>query len=95
MGATVHAVVTAGGAVTARRRLFVVEALDAADVFLRVLGIVAVQQARLSGATLDGREGRVVARLEIEGLNDERADYLRRRLAQLHLVTAVSMGWRS
>jgi hypothetical protein len=77
-----------------RRHLFVVEGLDAADALVRVLGVVAVQQARLAGAAFDVVDGRMVARMEVEGLTQNRAEHLRYRLMQLPLVTGVSLGWR-
>lgn len=80
---------------SARRHLFVVEGQDAADALLRVLGVVAVQQARLAGATFDVAAGRMVARMEVEGLSQDRAEHLRHRLAQLPAVTGVSLGWRA
>lgn len=78
-----------------RRHLFLIEGLDAADALLRVLGPFAVQSGRLAEVSFSVVEGRITVRLEVEGLNPDRAEHLRRRLGQLPLVTGVSLGWRT
>ncbi len=78
-----------------RPHLFLIEGLDAMDALLRVLGPFAVQSGRLAEVSFSAAEGRITARLEVEGLSPDRAEHLRRRLGQLPLVTGVSLGWRS
>jgi hypothetical protein len=95
MGAPVNAVVAATAVVVAAgRHVFLVEGLDAVDALLRVLGPFAVQSARLAEVRFEVENGRIAVRVEAEGLSQDRADCLRRRLQQLPVVTAVSLGWR-
>jgi hypothetical protein len=79
---------------TGRRHLFLVEGLDAIDALLRVLGPFAVQSGRLAEVSFSVADGRIAVRLEVEGLSQDRAEHLHRRLGQLPLVTSVSLGWR-
>lgn len=72
------------------RYVLLIEGLDAADALLRVLGVVSVQQARVTELSFDCAEGRFRTRLEIEGVEAQRAQHLRHRLAQLPLVKDVS-----
>ncbi len=74
------------------RWLFIIEGVDPGDALLRLLGIVAVQQARVRKLDFSGAGGRFQARLEVEGLAAKRAEHLRHRLAQLPIALAVSVG---
>ena len=76
----------------AYRWLFLIEGIDGGDALLRVLGAVSVQQARVRALDFDGADGRFRARLEIEGLDAQRAEHLHHRLAQLPVALAVSVG---
>ena len=75
-------------------RLFLIEGADAGDALARVLDLFAIQQARLRNVEFKATDGRMTLRLETEGLAPDRADYLRRKLALLPLVTSVGLGWR-
>jgi hypothetical protein len=79
----------------AGRHLLLIEGDDPGDALLRVLGVVSVQQARLSDLSFTREGGRFEARAEIAGLDGQRAEHLRRRLAQLPVVKGVSLGWRA
>ena len=74
--------------------LFVLEGVDPGDALLRVLGLVAVQQACVRALDFDGADGRFRATLEIDGLEVRRAEHLRHRLAQLPIVGAVSAAYQ-
>lgn len=80
--------------VAGRRHLYLIECPDAADALVRVLGLFAVQQARLTTLAAHAADGRLAARIEVEGLTPDRAQHLCLRLKQLPLVTSVSLGWR-
>jgi hypothetical protein len=77
-----------------RRHLFLIECPDAADALVRLLGPFAVQQARLVTVAASIADGRLVARIEVEGMSPDRAQNLSLRLKQLPAVTGVSLGWR-
>ena len=72
--------------------LFRVEGIDARDALLRVLGIVAVQQAQVTALDFDRSGRRFQVRLEVQGLGARRAEHLRHRLAQLPIVDDVSVA---
>jgi len=76
------------------KRLYLIEGVDVVDALVRVLGLFAVQQARLSNVEFTAHEGRMTLKLEAEELDVDRADYLHRKLQLLPLVTSVAMGWR-
>jgi hypothetical protein len=78
----------------APRRLFLIEASAAGDALLRILEPFALQQAALAAVTCDAAAGGVRVRVEADGLTDDRAETLRRKLARLPVVTSVGMGWR-
>jgi hypothetical protein len=78
-----------------RCHLFIIEGSDTVDALLRVLGPFAVQSARLAEVRFNVAAGRFAARVEVEGLSEDRAEHLRRRLGQLPLVAGVSLGWRA
>jgi len=78
----------------APRRLFLIEASAAGDALLRILEPFALQQADLAAVTCDAAAGGVRVRVEADGLTDDRAETLRRKLARLPVVTSVGMGWR-
>ena len=80
---------------TGRLHLFLIECPEAADALIRLLGPFAVQQARLTAVVVSVAGGRLVARLEVEGLSQDRAQYLCLRLKQLPLTASVSLGWRA
>ena len=69
---------------------FLVEGFDSGDALLRVLGVFSVQQVRLVQVSFDSRYDGFRARLEVAGLGAQRADHLRRRLAELPCVRSVS-----
>jgi hypothetical protein len=75
--------------------LFLIEGREATDALMRVLGPFAVQSAGLTRVTFGMAEGRFAARIEVEGLSQDRADYLSRRLTQIPLIASVSFGWRN
>ncbi len=87
------------GATPARapaRRLFLIESVAAGDALLRILEPFALQQAMLSSVAYDAAAvGVATIRVEAEGLTDERAETLRRRLQKLPLVASVALGWQS
>lgn len=85
---------SAGTDETRSRRLFLIEGLDADDALLRVLGVFAVQQARVQAVAFTVADGRFALRLEAEGLAEQRTRHLRVRLETLPQVASVSMGWR-
>ena len=84
----------AGEALARPRHQFIIEGWDETDALPRVLGLIAVQQPRLLTAHFEAADGRILARLEVEGLGHDRAVHLCHRLGQLPLVTCVSFGWR-
>ena len=69
---------------------FLVEGFDSGDALLRVLGVFSVQQVRLVQVGFDSCDDGFRARLEVAGLGAQRADHLRRRLAELPCVRSVS-----
>ena len=73
-----------------RRHCFVVEAVEAPDTLVRVLTPFAVQGAWLASVVLDG--GRI--RIDVDGLDDRRAETLLQRLRGMPVVTGVAIGWR-
>lgn len=73
------------------RHLFRVEGIDAGDALLRVLGLVAVQQARVTALDFDCADRRFQVKLEVQGLGPRRAEHLRHRLAQLPIVEDVTV----
>ena len=75
------------------RYVLLIEGVDPGDALLRVLGLVSVQQARVTALTFDRRAHRFHAKLEVEGLGVQRAEHLSRRLAQLPVVESVAFGW--
>lgn len=78
------------------RRLFLIESAAAGDALLRILEPFALQQATLSAVAYDAAApGVATIRVEAEGLTDERAETLRRRLQKLPVVASVALGWRS
>ncbi len=77
------------------RYLFLVDGIDSGDALLRVLGMVSVQQAGLMQVSFSCSHNEFSAKLEIEGLGVQRAEHLKRRLAQLPFVRSVSHGWCS
>jgi hypothetical protein len=78
-----------------RRRLFLIEAAASTDALLRILEPFALQQATLAAVTCDAGANAVRIRVEAEGLSDDRAETLRRRLDKLPLVTSVALGWQA
>jgi hypothetical protein len=79
---------------TGRRHLFLIECPDDPDALVRLLGLFAVQQARLLTVAANAAAGRLAARIEVEGLSQDRAHHLCLRLRALPLATTVSLGWR-
>ena len=75
-------------------RLYLIEGADVVDALVRVLGLFAIQQVRLSNVEFAADKGRMTLKLEAQGLDVDRADYLRRKLQLLPLVTSVATGWR-
>ncbi|RAK52482.1 hypothetical protein [Phenylobacterium deserti] len=77
-----------------RNWLFLVEMEDGADALLRALGPFPAQGARVARMAMEVSGD--IARLEVEanGLDEERAAYLRTRLQQLASVRSVAAGWR-
>lgn len=76
------------------RRLFLIEARPGGDALLRILEPFVLQQAALAAVACDAAAGAVRVRVEADGLTDDRAETLRRRLARLPVVVSVGMGWR-
>ncbi|MGA0602397.1 hypothetical protein ACO2Q3_16935 [Caulobacter sp. KR2-114] len=83
------------GSAPGPRRLFVIEALPAADSLLRILEPFALQQARLTAVAMEQAHDALNVRIEAEDLCDQRAERLRRRLQVLPTVRSVALGWRS
>lgn len=77
-----------------RRHCFVVDAVEAPDTLVRVLTPFAVQGARLMSVVLGRAGAGLQIRVEADGLDDERAETLTRRLRGLPSVEAVAVGWR-
>ena len=80
----------------ARRRTFIIELADATDAVMRVLEAFALGGARLAGLDMapsagEGLKLKVVA----VGLDEIRADRIRRRLAGLPVVRELASGWIS
>lgn len=88
------ATIEAAPAAPGGRHMFLIEGIGDADALLRLLGPFAVQSSRVLEVSFTERLGRFTARLEVEGLSLERADHVRRKLAQLPVVSGVSLGWR-
>jgi hypothetical protein len=98
MGAAMSAAASAGAPPAARgaaRHVFVVEVGEAPDALLRVLGVFAVQGTRVAALSFGGTGSRSTARLEVDGLDAQRAEHVRRRLSQLPAVANVAFGWRT
>ena len=85
----------APAAPAATRYVFVVDAADGADTLMRVLGVFAVQQAKVSALSFASKGGRATVRLEAEALERQRAEHVRLRIAQLPAVSNVAFGWRA
>ena len=83
--------VSTDSAAPGERHLFRIEGIDAGDALLRVLGVVAVQQARVIALDFDCADRRFQVRLETRGLESRRAEHLRHRLAQLPIIEDVSV----
>lgn len=77
-----------------KRRLFLVGAADEPDALVRVLGVVALLQARLRRVEAEPGEGGLAIRLEIDDTGDHRAEALARRLLACPAVTRLAFGWR-
>lgn len=80
----------------ARRRTFIIELADATDAVMRVLEAFALGGARLAGLDMapvggDGLRLKVTAL----GLDEIRADRIRRRLSGLPVVRELASGWVS
>lgn len=73
------------------RRIFVLEAPRGIDGLLRVLGPFALADADLASVTMERRGGGLNIRIEAEGLDERRAETLRRRLEGLPCVTSVGV----
>ena len=80
----------------ARRRTFIIELADATDAVMRVLEAFALGGARLAGLDMAPAAGEGL-RLKViaVGLDEIRADRIRRRLAGLPVVRALASGWVS
>ncbi|MFZ5670381.1 MAG: hypothetical protein ACOY4K_12880 [Pseudomonadota bacterium] len=77
-----------------KRRLFLVGAADEPDALARVLGVVALQQARLRRLEAEAAADGLSIRLEIDDPGDHRAEVLARRLQACPSVTRLAFGWR-
>ena len=77
------------------RHTFHVEAYAEIDVLVRALGPFAVQGARIVGAELTERDGRVAIRIEVSGMTMARADLTAERLRAMPAVLGVGLGWRA
>lgn len=78
-----------------RERVFVIEVVDDLDAVARVLGLFAAQGCRLEHVALDRSGPTPRLRVHARGLDEDRADHLRLRLAALPVVQAVGLGWRA
>jgi hypothetical protein len=77
-----------------RRYTFVIEAADAPDALVRVLTPFAVQPLALTSVTMVKGDGGCGIRIEVDGLDAQRAETLLRRLGGLTAVRSVGLGWR-
>jgi len=77
-----------------RRHCFVIEAADLPDTLVRVLTLFAVQPASLATVEMARRERGCWIRVEADGLDDQRAETVVRRLGGLAIVRTVGLGWR-
>jgi hypothetical protein len=76
-----------------RRYAFVIEAVDASDALVRILSLFAVQPLALASASLVQAAGGCAIRIEVDGLDPQRAETLLRRLDGLPIVRSVGLGW--
>lgn len=76
-----------------RRAIFLVEARPVADALVRVLGPFAVLSAELVTVDAAMAAGRVRIRIEAAGLDDQAAETLRKRVANLTVAESVAFGW--
>lgn len=76
-----------------RRHCFLVETHDDVDALLRVLTPFAVMGASIASATLARGERGCAVRVEADGLCEQRAETLLRRLEGLPVVRSVGLGW--
>jgi hypothetical protein len=74
------------------RYRFLIEGRDPGDALLRVLGVVAMQQAEVAAVEFRRTGPGFVAKLQLFGLDPQRAEHLSQRLAQLPVVLSVSFG---
>ncbi|WP_347276653.1 hypothetical protein [Caulobacter segnis] len=77
-----------------KRRLFMVSAADTTDALIRVLNVVAVQQARLRRVEAAQTAEGLTISLETDDEGDDRADLLASRLGACLAVRGVGFGWR-
>jgi hypothetical protein len=78
-----------------RLTIFIVEVTGAKDALARILCPFAVLQADLAHVELRRTADGATIRQEVEGLDDQRAQVLARRLGQSPTVLGVSLGWRA
>jgi len=76
-----------------RRYVFLVEGPDEVDLLVRILTPFAVAGAKLVAVEFSAADNRAIARLETEGLSQERAEHLCRRLGCAPAFTRVGFGW--
>lgn len=77
------------------RRTFLITAEAETDILIRVLAPFAVQAARIVAADLAERGARVAIRIEVTGLDPQRADTLAERLRGMPAVVEVGQVWRA
>jgi hypothetical protein len=75
------------------RRLFLVEAADETDTLLRLLGVFALRQARLTKLEVVQAPSGLSIRLETVAMTEAGAGQLASTLAALPAVHRVGQGW--
>jgi hypothetical protein len=79
---------------SARRYAFVIEAVDAPDMLVRVLTLFAVQPLDLANVSMVRGKSGCAIRIEADGLDPQRAEVLLRRLDGMTVLRSVGLGWR-
>lgn len=74
--------------------VFVVECAGTTEAVLKLLGVLCVQDCRLTHLTLEPQTQGSCLRVHVGDLDARRAETVRARLAALPIVSSVALGWR-
>ena len=84
---------TSCGQPTARRYVFFIEGRNEVDLLVRILTPFAVAGAKLAAVEFDVADGRAIARLQVDGLSQARAEHLCAKIGSAPAFSRVGFGW--